>query len=172
MSLSRGIVCAWACNRGERRGVATVATLGGLGGATLGVGTTLGDGVTFGGGVSVAGARGGNTRGVLCFCGVACGTPPGGVVGGDGGIGNVVGGALIWDMRCLRMVSRRSRWSRLAALRWCGIWPLILSAKVLAAAMTRSEGVTAGFVRYLCLWKTVAETRVYHVSFIHMVQAW
>ena len=29
----------------------------------------------------------------------------------------------------------------------------------------------AGFVRYFCLWKTVAETRVARVSFIHMVQA-
>ena len=48
--------------------------------------------------------------------------------------------------------------------------PLILSANFLAAEMTRSEGVTAGFVRYFCLWKTVAEKRVDHVSFIHMVQ--
>ena len=68
------------------------------------------------------------------------------------------------------MVTRRSRWLRLVVLRWCGMQPLILLDKVVATAMTRLEGVTAGFVRYLCLWKTVAEKRVDHVSFIHMVQ--
>ena len=49
-----GILCAarWAYNRGERRGVATVATLGGA--ATLRGGTTLGCGVTLGGSVDVA----------------------------------------------------------------------------------------------------------------------
>ena len=94
-----------------------------------------------------------------------------GVVGGDWGIGNVVGGVSICIMRCLRMVPMRSRWSRLVALRWCGMRPLILLANFLASAMTRSEGVMDGFVRYLCLWKTVAETRVNCVSFIHMVQA-
>ena len=77
LSLSGGIVCAWYCNCGERRGVATVATLGGLVGANLGGGTTLGVGVTLGGGVAVAGDRGVNTRGVLCLCGGACGTRPG-----------------------------------------------------------------------------------------------
>ena len=138
-------MCAWYCNRGERRGVATATTLGG--GATLGGGTTLGGGVTVGGGVAVAGARGGNTRGVFCRCGGACGTRPSGVGGGgDWGIGNVVGGALISGIRCLRMVLRRSRWSRLVALIWCGMQPLILSANFLAATITRSEGVIAGFV--------------------------
>ena len=95
-----------------------------------------------------------------------------GVVGGDWGISNVVGSALICGMCCLSMVPRRLRWSRLVDLRWCGMRPFLLLANFLAAAMTRLEGVTDGFVRYLCLWKTVAETRVDHVSFIHMVQAW
>ena len=142
-----GILCAarWAYNRGERRGVATVATLGGA--ATLRGGTTLGCGVTLGGGVAAAGERGGNTRGVFFHYGGACETSPrccghdmntfwgrcgvriggligpggggaevvvmrpstarvvvrrgdrhSGVVGGDWGIGNVVGGASICIM--------------------------------------------------------------------------
>ena len=67
-------MCAWACNCGERWGVATLATLGG--------GTTLGGGVTLVGGVAIAEARGGNTKGVLCHFGGVCGTRPSGVVGG------------------------------------------------------------------------------------------
>ena len=162
-------MCDWACNRGECQGVATVATLGG--GSTLGGGTTFEGGVTLVGDVAVAGSREGNTRGVFYLCGGACESRPSGVVGVDWGIGNIVSGALICGMRCLRMVTRRSMWLRLVVLRWCGMQPLILLDKVVATAMTRLEGVTAGFVRYLCLWKTVAETRVAHVSFIHIFQA-
>ena len=154
---SGGIVCAWACNCGEFRGVATAATLGGE--------------VARGSGVDVTGARGGNTRGLFCRCGGACGTLPSGVAGGDCGIRSVVGGASICGMRCLRMVSRRLRWSRLVALIWCVMWPLISLANVLAATMTQSEGVTARFVRYLCLWKIVAETRVARMSFIYIFQS-
>ena len=56
--LSGGLVCTWACNHGERQGVAMVATLGGLVGATLGGGATLGDGVTtLVGGVDMSGSR-------------------------------------------------------------------------------------------------------------------
>ena len=164
--LPYGIVCAWACKRGERRGVATVATLGSLGGAALGGGTTLGGGFTLGGGVVVAGERGGNSRGVLYLPGGACVTCPDGVVGGD-----VVGGAAICGMRCLRIESRRLRRSRLVVLRWYGMQLLILLAKVLAVAMTWSEGVIVEFVRYLYLLITVAEMHVACVSFIHMVQA-
>ena len=90
-------MCPWACNRGELRGVAKAATLGC--GATLGGGTNLGGGVTIGGGVDVSGERGGNTRGVFCCCGGACGTRPSGVVGEDWGIKNVFGGASICGMR-------------------------------------------------------------------------
>ena len=82
-------------------------------------------------------------------------TLPSGVVGGDWGIGNFVGGASICRMCCLRMFSRPLRWLRLLALRWCGLQPLILSDNFLPAAMTWLEWVTAGFVRYLCLWNTV-----------------
>ena len=160
---SGGIMCAWACNRGGRQGVAAASTLGG--------GTTFGGGGILGGGVTVAGAIGGNTRGVFCCCGGVCGPRPSGVVGGDWGIGNVVGGASICGMLCLRMLPRRSRCLRLVALIWCGMQPLISSTNVLAVTMMRSEGVTAGFVRDLCLWKTVAETRVARVSFSHIVQA-
>ena len=57
-SSSGGILCAWYCNHGERQGVAMVATLGGLVGATLGGGATLGDGVTtLVGGVDMSGSR-------------------------------------------------------------------------------------------------------------------
>ena len=66
------------------------------------------------------------------------------------GIGNIVGGASICSMYSLRMLPRRLRWSRLVALRWCGMQTLISLANFLSAAMTQSEGVTAGFVRYLC----------------------
>ena len=62
------------------------------------------------------------------------------------GIRSIVGGASICGMRCLRIVSRRLRFSRMVVLRWCGMRPLISSAKVLASVMTQLEGVTAGFL--------------------------
>ena len=180
-------VLRWASSRGERRGVVAWATLGA--GATLG-GVRRG-GVLVGNGENVAGGRGLGT-----WQGLRGGTMGGLAGGGRGGAAIAVvrllatvvvsrvafrgmrgggdlldGVSLIWGMLCLRMLPRRSRWSRAVVLRCWGMRPLISSESLCAAATTRSEGVTVGWVRYLCLRKMVAETRVERVLCIHMVQA-
>ena len=70
----------------------------------------------------------------------------------------------------LRMEVRRSRWVRSVSLRDCGKLPVINVARVPAAAMMRSEGVTSGLEMYLCLWNTVADMRKERVFVIHIVQ--
>ena len=88
-----------------------------------------------------------------------------------GGGDSLEGVSWSWGMLCLRMLPRCSRWSRAVVLSCWGMRPLISSESLCAAATTRSAGVTVGWVIYLCLWKTVAETRVERVSGIHMVKA-
>ena len=66
---------------------------------------------------------------------------------------------------------RRVRSSMASLLRLLDQAPLMTEASLPAAAMTASAGVTAGFEMYLCLWKTVPDTRVARESVIHMVQA-
>ena len=62
-------------------------------------------------------------------------------------------------------------WSSEVLLSWCGKCPLIKLASLPAATMTASSGVTDGFEMYLCLWKTVADTRVHRVFDIQMIHA-
>ena len=71
-------------------------------------------------------------------------------VAGEGGVTCVVL-LLTCGMLCLRMLPGPLRWSRLAVLRCCGVWPFIFSESFLAAACTRLIGVTVGVVRYFCL---------------------
>ena len=54
--------------------------------------------------------------------------------------------------------------------RW-GRWPLIVVMRFPAAAMMTSAGVAVGFERYLCLWKTIADTRVAWVLIIQIFHA-
>ena len=51
-----------------------------------------------------------------------------------------------------------------------GIFPFSTEARLPAAAIMASEGVTFGFEMYLCLWNTVAETlvaRVFNIQKFH-----
>jgi len=72
---------------------------------------------------------------------------------------------------CANGVSRYVNLSREDSPRLWDRFPLSASDSLPAAAMTASSGVTAGAEMYLCLWKTVLNTLVARVSFIHMVQA-
>ena len=49
-----------------------------------------------------------------------------------------------------------------------GKWPLIAVMRLPYAAMMASAGVAVGFERYLCLLKTVADTRVAQVLIIQI----
>ena len=49
--------------------------------------------------------------------------------------------------------------------RWCGMFVAKAFDRLAAAAMTRSSGVTAGLVIYLCLKNAAPNTQVAHVSF-------
>ena len=82
----------------------------------------------------------------------------------DGGSGSVA-------RACLKKDPRRVSSSSEVSLSWCGMWPPMRVARLPAAAMMASLGVTNGLEMYLCLWKTVAETRVRRVSFIQMIHA-
>ena len=56
--------------------------------------------------------------------------------------------------------------------RYWGILPFSVEAKFLAAEISMSAGVTAGFETYLCLWITVAGTCVARVCCIQIFQPW
>ena len=79
------------------------------------------------------------------------------------------GGSGSWA--CLKNDPRQVSLLSEVSLSWCGIWPPMRVARLPAAAMMASSGVTDGLEMYLCLWKTVAETRVRRVPFIQMIHA-
>ena len=78
-----------------------------------------------------------------------------------GGVTESVGGSGFAANTFWKMEPRRVSWLSKVSLSWCGIFPLIKLAILPAAAMTASSGVTDGFEMYLCLWKTIADTRVH-----------
>ena len=51
------------------------------------------------------------------------------------------------------------------------MWPLIAVIRFPDAEMMASAGVALGFEIHLCLWKTVAETRVARVFIIQILHA-
>ena len=85
--------------------------------------------------------------------------------------GGSVGGSVSAASACLKTEPRRVSSLSEVLLSWCGMWPLMRVASLTAAAMTESSGVTDGFDMYLCLWKTVADTRVKWVFVIQMIHA-
>ena len=88
-----------------------------------------------------------------------------------GGVTELGGGLGFAANTFWKMEPRRVSWLSKVSLSWCGIFPLIKLAILPAAAMTASSGVTDGFETYLCLWKTVADTRVHRVFDIQMIHA-
>ena len=65
---------------------------------------------------------------------------------------------------------------RVSSLKWYswgrwGRWPLIAIMRLPAAEMMALSGVVVGFERYLCLWKTVADTQVARVLIIQIFHA-
>ena len=65
---------------------------------------------------------------------------------------------------------------RVSSLKWdswrrWGRWLLIAVMRFPAAEMMASAGVAVGFERYLCLWKTVSDTRVDRVLIIQIFHA-
>ena len=67
---------------------------------------------------------------------------------------------------------RRERSARGDCCKHAGIAPFSTDARLPAAAITVSAGVTFGFEMYLCLWNTVAETLVARVFNIQKVHTW
>ena len=55
--------------------------------------------------------------------------------------------------------------------RWWDMWPLIAVIRFPAAAMMELTGVAVRFEIYLCLWKTVADTRVARMFIIQILHA-
>ena len=73
----------------------------------------------------------------------------------------------------LRISPKRVSWSNVVSLIWLlHALPRIYWDSLPIAVMTRSSGVTSGFVMYLCLWNTFPDTLVAIVFVIHISQAW
>ena len=88
-----------------------------------------------------------------------------------GGLTELGGGSGSAAEAFWKMKPRRVSWLSEVSLSWCGKCPLIKLASLPAAAMTASSEVTDGFEMYLCLWKTVADTRVHQIFAIQMINA-
>ena len=81
------------------------------------------------------------------------------------------GVALRWAEAFCSISWRRCRSCNVVAPRcWAGILVVRACARLAAAAMMASAGVTVGVVMYLCLKNTDAEFRVVRVLVIHTVQ--
>ena len=75
------------------------------------------------------------------------------------------------SIRFLIISPKLVSWSNVVSLRWLVFFPPSSWDNLPISAMTRSSGVTPGFVRYLCLWKKIPEILVAFDFFIHIVQA-
>ena len=89
------------------------------------------------------------------------------------------GVALLWYLNLggVAAASENIVMRRVSSLKWdswrrWGRWPFIAVMRFPAAEMMASAGVAVGFERYLCLWKTVADTRVSRVFIIQIFHAW